>query len=145
MISIKMTSPNEQGVAAPMDKQKSPAAMATLVEALSVLPLPPTTKWPTGVWDKEVIRHGTMSVSLFAPRGEDHQTPHAQDELYIVVQGSAVLNVTSGEGLLFQALPGSVLFVPATVAHRFENLSDDFASWVIFWGPTGGEAPDATR
>jgi len=32
-----------------------------------------------------------------------------------------------------------VLFVPARVEHRFEEFSDDFATWVIFWGPKGGE------
>ena len=128
-----------------MDDQGSPIMTATLADALKTLPLPPTAKWPTGVWDKEVIRHGTMNVSLFAPRGEDHQTPHAQDELYVVVQGSAVLHVESGDGLRLQALPGSVLFVPAMVPHRFESLSDDFASWVISWGPSGGEVPRAAH
>jgi len=32
-----------------------------------------------------------------------------------------------------------MLFVPAGVEHRFENFSDDFATWVIFYGPEGGE------
>ena len=129
-----------------MDKQRALAVQATLANVLSALPLPPTTKWPAGVWDKEVVRHGTMSVSLFAPRGEDHQTPHAQDELYFIMQGTATLNVASGEGnAQYPALPGSVLFVPATISHRFENMSDDFASWVVFWGPEGGEASCATH
>jgi hypothetical protein len=32
-----------------------------------------------------------------------------------------------------------VFFVPAGVAHRFERFSPDFATWVVFWGPHGGE------
>jgi mannose-6-phosphate isomerase-like protein (cupin superfamily) len=35
--------------------------------------------------------------------------------------------------------PGDVIFVPAHMEHRFEEFSDDFAAWVIFWGPEGGE------
>jgi mannose-6-phosphate isomerase-like protein (cupin superfamily) len=36
-------------------------------------------------------------------------------------------------------VPGEVLFVPAGVVHRFEDFSDDFATWVFFYGPEGGE------
>jgi mannose-6-phosphate isomerase-like protein (cupin superfamily) len=34
---------------------------------------------------------------------------------------------------------GDVLFVAAGVEHRFENFTDDFAAWVFFYGPEGGE------
>ena len=34
---------------------------------------------------------------------------------------------------------GDLLFVPAGVVHRFEDFSDDFSTWVIFYGPEGGE------
>ena len=114
---------------------------ATLDDALKALPAQPTVKWPNGVWDKEVMRHGTMTVSLFAPRGEDHQTPHLQDELYFVMCGSAILRVTTDDGgsQCHAACPGTVLFVAASVPHRFETISDDFAAWVVFWGPNGGE------
>jgi mannose-6-phosphate isomerase-like protein (cupin superfamily) len=36
--------------------------------------------------------------------------------------------------------PGEVLFVPAGIEHRFEDFSDDFATWVFFYGPEGGES-----
>jgi hypothetical protein len=32
-----------------------------------------------------------------------------------------------------------VLFAAAQVEHRFEGFSDDFATWVVFYGPPGGE------
>ena len=32
-----------------------------------------------------------------------------------------------------------MLFVEAGVDHRFVDFSDDFETWVIFWGPDGGE------
>ena len=35
--------------------------------------------------------------------------------------------------------PGDLLFAPAGVAHRFEDFSEDFAVWVFFYGPEGGE------
>jgi len=34
---------------------------------------------------------------------------------------------------------GDVIFAPAGIEHRFENFSDDFVTWVIFYGPVGGE------
>jgi hypothetical protein len=27
------------------------------------------------------------------------------------------------------------------VVHRFEDFSDDFCTWVMFYGPEGGEQP----
>ena len=35
--------------------------------------------------------------------------------------------------------PGTALFVPAGVVHRFEDFTPDFVTWVVFWGPDGGE------
>jgi hypothetical protein len=37
--------------------------------------------------------------------------------------------------------PGDALFVAAAVEHRFEDFSDDFGTWVMFYGPAGGEPP----
>jgi mannose-6-phosphate isomerase-like protein (cupin superfamily) len=37
--------------------------------------------------------------------------------------------------------PGTLLFAAAGSPHRFEDFSDDFATWVFFYGPDGGEAP----
>jgi mannose-6-phosphate isomerase-like protein (cupin superfamily) len=83
------------------------------------------------------IRHGTMSVEVYAPLGEDKQTPHSQDELYIVINGRAEF-VKNGERIA--VAPQDLLFVEAGAEHRFEALSEDFATWVVFWGPEGGEA-----
>lgn len=84
-----------------------------------------------------LLQRGTMSLELYAPRGEDRQTPHSQDELYVVVSGHGEF-VNGDERHPFK--PGDVLFVPAGVEHRFLNFSDDFQTWVIFYGPEGGEA-----
>jgi mannose-6-phosphate isomerase-like protein (cupin superfamily) len=83
-----------------------------------------------------LLRHGSMSVELYAPQGRDAQTPHSQDELYVVIAGSGTF--VNGEAR-HPFAPGDVLFVPAGVEHRFEEFSDDFQTWVIFYGPEGGE------
>lgn len=103
----------------------------SLSEYLKKLPLPATDKWPEGVWDIEAFKHGSMSLILFAPRGNDHQTPHDQDELYIVVSGTGILDV-GGENYEFSK--GDVLFVPAKKQHRFISFSDDIQMWAVFWG-----------
>jgi mannose-6-phosphate isomerase-like protein (cupin superfamily) len=108
-----------------------------LAEALASLPLPATARWPDGVWDTTLFKHGTMSVILFAPRGMDHQSAHGQDELYVIVKGHGVL-VVEDDRTPFEET--DVLFVPAGKSHRFEDFSDDLVTWAIFWGPKGGES-----
>ncbi|GLQ99453.1 cupin domain-containing protein [Dyella mobilis] len=83
------------------------------------------------------LRHGTMRVGIYAPQQVDAQQPHKQDELYIVIGGSGDF-VKNGERCRFAA--NDVLFVEAGSTHRFENFTEDFCTWVIFWGPEGGEA-----
>lgn len=84
----------------------------------------------------ELFTHGSLSVEIYQPVGVDEQTPHTRDEVYVVVSGSGDF-VNDGIRKPFQ--PGELLFVPAGIEHRFENFSDDFATWVIFYGPEGGE------
>ena len=84
----------------------------------------------------KIMEHGSMSVEIYKPRQVDAQTPHLQDELYVIISGNGeFLNA----GVRTPFLPGGILFVPAGVDHRFENFTDDFATWVIFYGPAGGE------
>lgn len=82
------------------------------------------------------LKHGSMKVGLYAPSIADTQAPHKQDELYIVIRGSGDF-IKSAQRVPFKA--GDVMFVEAGAEHRFENFSADFATWVIFWGPNGGE------
>ena len=44
------------------------------------------------------------------------------------------------DGQIIPFEPGDALFVAAGADHRFIDFSDDFAAWVIFYGPTGGES-----
>jgi mannose-6-phosphate isomerase-like protein (cupin superfamily) len=102
----------------------------TLGKALERLP------GPQGEQSVLLFEHGSLVVKLYAPRGHDPQTPHSLDEIYVVAQGNGEF-VCSGTRQPF--VPNDVLFVAAGVEHRFENFSDDFAVWVFFYGPEGGE------
>jgi mannose-6-phosphate isomerase-like protein (cupin superfamily) len=59
---------------------------------------------------------------LWAPE-PDHQQPHADDEVYVVLDGWGTLDV---EGTRYPLEPGRAVFVPAGAQHQFvgyEQLS----------------------
>jgi mannose-6-phosphate isomerase-like protein (cupin superfamily) len=84
-----------------------------------------------------LFRHGSLEVEIYKPDRIDRQKPHTRDEVYVVLSGSGTF-VQGDSRQPFTA--GEVLFAPAGVEHRFEAFSDDFATWVFFYGPQGGEA-----
>ncbi len=83
-----------------------------------------------------LLEHGSLELGYYKPQGEDTQDPHDRDEIYVVASGSGSFVV---ENERYPCKPGDALFVPAFVVHRFEDFSEDFATWVMFYGPTGGE------
>jgi mannose-6-phosphate isomerase-like protein (cupin superfamily) len=103
---------------------------AALAESLAKLPTPEGKPFATA------FEHGSLLVEIFAPRGVDTQQPHSRDEAYLVIQGTGEF-VNGDERMAFA--PGDFLFAAAGEVHRFENFSDDFVTWVIFYGPEGGE------
>lgn len=111
---------------------------ANAASLLSKLPGPRTESWPDGERFIEAFAHGSMKVELYAPVGSDPQTPHAQDELCFIHAGRGVFACGS---VRHAFAPGDGFFVPAGVEHRFLEFSEDFATWVVFGGPEGGEAP----
>jgi mannose-6-phosphate isomerase-like protein (cupin superfamily) len=108
---------------------------------LQRLPGPRSVNWPDGERFTEAFARGSLVVELYAPKAADPQKPHTRDEVYFVVTGSGEF-VVAGERTQFAA--GDALFVPAGALHRFENFSADFVTWVVFYGPEGGERPDET-
>ncbi len=83
-----------------------------------------------------LFKQGTLEIEIYRPVGVDRQTPHAKDELYVIMAGSGVF-LHAGQRTPFRA--GDTLFVRAGIPHRFEDFSPDFATWVFFYGPEGGE------
>jgi mannose-6-phosphate isomerase-like protein (cupin superfamily) len=106
-------------------------AIVTLARAIEGLPPPDAVPR-----SHPVLNHGTMRLRFYRPVGRDPQQPHEQDEVYIVWQGSGTF-VCNEARYVFG--PGDALFAPAGAVHRFEEFSDDFCTWVVFWGPPGGE------
>lgn len=97
---------------------------------------------PAGRRSAELMKHGTMTLRYYAPKGVDPQTPHDQDEIYIVQSGSGFVVSGPTEATLERRpiAPGDAIFVPAGHVHRFLDFTTDFAVWVVFWGAVGGEA-----
>jgi mannose-6-phosphate isomerase-like protein (cupin superfamily) len=104
-----------------MDKTPPPLSLASALAR----PL------PEGRLSAEILVDGDLEIRLYAPRGHDPQTPHDRDELYVVASGNGKFRV--GERVETFA-PGALLYVAAHEPHRFEEFSDDFAAWVVFYG-----------
>jgi len=79
----------------------------------------------------EHLRVPAMSLGTYSIRagGVDDQTPHAEDEVYVVVRGRA--GFASG-GRRVEVGPGSTLFVPASEGHRFVDVTEDLTLVVVF-------------
>ena len=61
----------------------------------------------------------------------DPQSPHTEDELYVVMSGRARVVVGEDEA---PVEPGSVIFVGAYVPHRFFDITERLVLVVVF-GP----------
>ncbi len=84
-----------------------------------------------------LFQHGSLAVELYQPDQIDKQKPHTRDEVYVVVAGQGTFFY---DGIRKEFKTGDVIFVPAQIEHRFEKFSDDFMTWVFFYGPEGGES-----
>lgn len=85
---------------------------------------------------KALFEHGTLAVEFYKPDKVDLQQPHTRDELYVIAAGSG--QFINGD-VQHPVEAGEVLFVAAGVEHRFVDFTDDFSTWVFFYGPEGGE------
>jgi mannose-6-phosphate isomerase-like protein (cupin superfamily) len=80
----------------------------------------------------------TLSVGTYClpVGGVDEQSPHGEDELYVVTAGRARI---ATPGSVADVGPGSVIFVPAGEEHRFVDIVEDLTLLVVF-GPAYGTA-----
>jgi mannose-6-phosphate isomerase-like protein (cupin superfamily) len=81
----------------------------------------------------EQLRVPDLSVGTYSipAGGTDDQTPHTEDEIYVVTAGRARLVTDDGTA---DVKPGDVVFVPAGEGHRFVDVVEDLALLVVF-GP----------
>lgn len=85
---------------------------------------------------REFLRVPDLSAGLYVlePGATDPQSPHTEDELYYVVAGRAVMTVGDERR---SVTAGSLVFVPATVPHRFSEIVERLEVLVVF-GPAEG-------
>ncbi len=94
---------------------------------------------PAGGEDSDWAEHfevPALSVGTYCipAGGQDTQTPHTEDEVYVVTAGRARITTP---GRSAEVGPGSVIFVPAGEEHRFADVTEDLALLVVF-GPAYG-------
>ena len=93
---------------------------------------------PRGERSVHVWQRGPVDVAFALPVPPKKQTPHTQDEIYVIVRGRGVL---MHDGKRDQFETGDILFVAAGIDHQFEDVTEDLALWRVFYGPHGGEVP----
>jgi mannose-6-phosphate isomerase-like protein (cupin superfamily) len=80
------------------------------------------------------LSFGTYSIPAGQP---DTQSPHAEDEVYVVVSGRS--SFTAAGRTVDGAGPGTTFYVPAGEEHRFHDVTEDMTI-LVFFAPafTGG-------
>lgn len=84
----------------------------------------------------EQLRRADLSFGTYSlPAGSvDTQSPHGEDEIYVIVGGQAMFWTPSR---IVPAVPGTAIFVPAGEPHRFTDITVDLTS-LVFFGPAEG-------
>jgi mannose-6-phosphate isomerase-like protein (cupin superfamily) len=85
-----------------------------------------------------VLERGTVNVKLSIPVVQVIQTPHDQDEIYVIMKGRGTL-FHDGRRDPFEM--GDLIYIAAGTEHQFEDYTEDLTVWVVFYGPQGGELP----
>lgn len=90
-----------------------------------------------GVLYEEFHRVSDLSGGLYVLEAgaTDGQSPHTEDELYLVVRGRGRITVGTE---VRDVVPGSVVFVAAKVPHRFHDITERLELFVVF-GPAEGD------
>lgn len=88
----------------------------------------------------EHLRVPDLSVGTYCipAGGVDDQSPHTEDEIYVVTAGRARIVTPDGAA---DVRPGSVIFVAAGEEHRFVDVTEDLALLVVFGPAYGARGP----
>lgn len=84
----------------------------------------------------EFLRVPDLSAGLYVLEAGavDPQSPHDEDEIYVVMQGRSRFRAADTAQ---EVGPGSVLFVPARLEHRFLDVRERLEV-LVFFGPAEG-------
>jgi mannose-6-phosphate isomerase-like protein (cupin superfamily) len=80
----------------------------------------------------EVFIDGDLEIRFAARPTNGPQVPHQRDEVYVVAAGTGRYRM---QDTVTEVGPGDILFCAAHLEHGFEDISDNFCVWVIFYGP----------
>ena len=87
---------------------------------------------PEGSRAAEVFRDDHVWIRFAARPTSGPQAPHDRDEFYIVASGTARYRWDGGETMIG---PGDMMFAAAHTPHGYDQFSEDFSVWVVFYGP----------
>jgi mannose-6-phosphate isomerase-like protein (cupin superfamily) len=79
----------------------------------------------------EFLRERNMSLGIYrlTVGAVDPQSPHSEDEVYVVLKGKAMIVVGEEE---LAVSPGSIIFVKSQVSHRFHSITEELELLVFF-------------
>jgi mannose-6-phosphate isomerase-like protein (cupin superfamily) len=88
----------------------------------------------------EHLKVADLSVGTYCipAGGFDDQSPHSEDEIYVVTAGRATIVTPAASA---DVSSGSVIFVPAGEEHRFTEVTEDLALLVVFGPAYGSRSP----
>ena len=103
-------------------------------EYLHLVEAPETATW------HEVLRRSVLRTEIYTipADGQDPQEPHAEDELYYVLEGDAMIRIEDTDT---QVLSGSLIYIPAGVRHHFHTLAGSLNLLVFFAAVSGPYRP----
>ena len=81
----------------------------------------------------EFLRVPALSMGLYTIHAgaTDPQKPHAEDEVYLVLEGRGCFQVGEEDRSIGA---GTLLFVPARMPHRFHSITEDL-NLLVFFAP----------
>ena len=79
----------------------------------------------------EFLREPAISGGLYTLPigGTDLQQPHSEDEVYIVLEGLAQIQIGDQD---YPVKSGDTIFVPALTQHRFHSILEELRVIVVF-------------
>ena len=89
------------------------------------------TRRESGKLYLEFLKRESLSMGLYelSAGGAAPQSPHTEDEVYVVQSGAAMIRVGDEDHAVGA---GSIVFVAADVPHRFHSITEDLSVLVLF-------------